>query len=342
MKFTTIIGALLIIFIFTDCQNSKNISLKNNDLNKESLKGKVKSIKTDIYKLIQEKDTFKIGEKINEYYYEKDSYIKFNEAGNYLHSKDFYSNGKVKYEKIYTYDKKGRLIRRKEIDHYGKGSYQNYDIEYNSKDSIIKWTVSNDVFKRIYKIFRDKKNRAIKGEVIQNDTIRYIYKYKYDDNDSIISENVYNTKEKRTIKEVERIFNKEKLKKIEKITEYHHYDTFKYYGEFIYNTNKKIIEEKNSFNGIKNNITYSYYPNGILKTFTINDTFNGSPMTITNRYNKNGDLIEIETLNKNSNEKTIQNYRYKYDNHNNWIEKIGFKDNVPIYIVKRTITYYDN
>lgn len=54
----------------------------------------------------------------------------------------------------------------------------------------------------------------------------------------------------------------------------------------------------------------------------------------TNRYQKNGNVLSVE-------DGVDSYYEYKYDSHNNWIERIGYhgETRMPFEIVERTIEY---
>ena len=339
----TIFGILLIIyFSIFSCSKSKSSSEKKNDASEFGLNGKVKSVKSEIYSLIPEKDTFRIGEKVNGMSEDRNSLMQFNQQGNLTSSMEFLYNGKVSNQAIYTYDEKERLTKRKEIDNYGKGSFLDYEFIYNSQDSVTQTTISDNSFKRIYKIERDEKNRAIKSEATQNDTVVLIYILKYDQNGNVIVENEFRKKDV-PIKIVERTFNKENLKEKEQVVEYNTWDTLSYENRFFYNKNKNLILEKdyieNDSNYTENK--YSYHNNGEIKEHIITPVGSRRFVILTQKFNKNGDRIELSRTPSDNKPKEVWNNRFKYDSNNNWIEKLEFKDNRPLYIVKRTIEYYN-
>jgi hypothetical protein len=54
-----------------------------------------KSVKSELFNLIPEKDTFRIGEKINGISIDRNELLEFNKTGNLILSKEFLANGKV-------------------------------------------------------------------------------------------------------------------------------------------------------------------------------------------------------------------------------------------------------
>jgi hypothetical protein len=341
MKKTLGILTIICISIFS-CSKSTHISDKKNDISKYDFNGKVKSVKSQLYNLIAEKDTFRIGEKINGLSFDRNSLLEFNKLGNLTSSKEFYANGKVSDEIIYTYDEDNRLIKRKEIDNYGKGFFYEYEFQYNSKDSINQWTISNDDFKRTYKIERDENNRPIKSKVIQNDTVFTTYTAKYDSDNNVISENEFKYKDV-PVKLIERSFNNQNLKEKEQVIEYKTWETLNYVNIFFYNNNNNLILEKSNMDSDSTyyEIEYSYHSNGELKEYKTTPKGSSYFVIMAQKYNKNGDLIENSRIPNDDKPKEVWNYIYKYDSKNNWIEKTEFKDNKPLRIVKRNIEYYE-
>ena len=51
--------------------------------------------------------------------------------------------------------------------------------------------------------------------------------------------------------------------------------------------------------------------------------------TSRSRYNEEGELDDKET------------YEYQFDDKENWIQQIVFKDDKPTFIIEREIKYYD-
>ena len=338
-------GILFAICLFSVCCSKSTVNYdRKTDLSNYDFNGKIKSVKSELFNLIIEKDTFRIGEKINSLAFDRNSLLEFNKHGNLTSIKEFLYNGKVINEEIYTYDKNDLLIKRKEIDNYGKGSYLDFEYKYDSEDSITHVIISNDGdrFKRVHKIERDENNRPIKREIIQNDTVQLTYIVEYDKNNNVISESEFKYGNV-PAKLIERSFNNLNLKEKEKVLEYRTWDTMQIENRYLYDKNKKLVLEK--FN-IENDSTYDeiknkYHENGKLKEVTTTIGENEFALIENSIFNEKGDLIQknVKTIDEKTND--IWNYYFKYDSENNWTEKIEFKNSKPLRIVKRKIEYYD-
>ncbi|MDO5972663.1 hypothetical protein [Flavivirga jejuensis] len=330
-----------ICLLLFNCSKSADNSDRKNDLSNYDFNGKIKSVKSELFNLIIEKDTFKIGEKINSLAFDRNSLLEFNELGNLASMKEFLSNGKVINEEIYTYDKNNLLIKRKEIDNYGKGSFLDFEFNYDTKDSLTRILISSDGFKRVLKIERDSNNRPIKRETIQNDTVQLTYIVKYDQNDNLISESQFRYKNV-PVKLIERSFNNRNLKETEKVIEYRTWDTIRIENKYFYDKNNKLSVEK--FN-IENDSTFDetknkYYKKGELKESITEIGDNEFTLIEINLYNENGDLFKKTVKTSDGKTNDVWMSDFKYDLENNWIEKIEFKNDKPLRIVKRTIEYY--
>lgn len=336
-------GILITICISLLCCSKSTVnSERKSDLSNYDFNGKIKSVKSELFNLIVEKDTFRIGEKINSLAFDRNSLLEFNKLGNLTSIKEFLYNGKIIKEDIYTYDKNELLTKRKEIDNYGKGSFLDFKFNYDSKDSITKVIISNDKFKRIHKIERDENNRPIRRDIIQNDTVHMIYSVEYDNNNNVISESEFKYGNV-PVKLIERSFNNQNLKENEKLIEYRTWDTIRIENRYAYDKNHKLITEK--FN-IENDSTFDeikkkYHENGKLKEST--STIGGNEFALIDKtvFNDKGDLIQKTVKTSDGETNDIWSYNYKYDSNNNWTEKIEFKNNKPLRIVKREIEYYE-
>ena len=88
---------ILITFCLSvySCSKSVNSSDRKNHISEYGFKGKVKSVKSELFNLIPENDTFRIGEKINGISIDRNELLEFNKTGNLILSKEFLANGKV-------------------------------------------------------------------------------------------------------------------------------------------------------------------------------------------------------------------------------------------------------
>jgi len=331
---------LIAVFSIVGCSSVQTLTIQEDDRTQMNLAGEVKSVESELYNLIPEKDTFRIGEKINGLSIDRNSLIKFNEKGNITSSKEFLSNGDVSEETIYTYDKTNRLVHRREIDNYGKGSFYDYNFSFNSVDSIIKVVISNPEFERIHQINRDDKNRIIESKIIQNDTVIAIYTRGYDENGNIIEEKEYR-KDNIPVKITSRTFDRRNLKQSEQITEYNKWDTVSYQRKYSYDSDLNLVEETEYQNDTVSVKTVNkYFENGELQE-TRNEPIGSVYAVITTRkFNEKGDLTEHSRKSGDKSNADLWMYKYKYDSIGNWIEKLEFKNGEPLRIVKRSIEYY--
>lgn len=108
-----------------------------------------------------------------------------------------------------------------------------------------------------------------------------------------------------------------------------------------YNENGKIIEWSTKYfnTNSENRQTFAYdSSNHLIK---ITNYLNGNlKNTIILRNNKKGDKIEHKLIDNQNNLSKKFEYEYKYDNANNWIERITIFNEVPETITEREIEYF--
>ena len=330
---------LLFCFSILSCSKTTVSSDAKNDISRFGLNGKVKFVESELFNLIPKNDKFIIGEKINAISFDRNSQMEFDQRGYLTSTKEFLANNDLSFEIKYNYDTIHRLIRRQEIDHYGKGSFYIYEFTYNAQDSIIEGVISNDNFKRIHKMERDNESRIVRKEIIQLDSILGTYIYTYDQNGNMVGENDYR---KRDIPEelIKRTFDDNNLLKKEEFIKYLGNDTLYSQNLFFYNKNGNLIKTKMQVenDSIYTEVTNKYFDNGkIMESHSI-PSGNKNPLIITQKFNENGNGIEYSRKSKDVNE--IWTFKYKYDSKKNWVEKSIFKNNKPLRIVKRKIQYY--
>lgn len=164
-KVVILLGAIL--FICNGCTDNS----KENDLKKENLKGKVKSIHTVWYRGVE-----KFGE------ISKDKHISsfkkiFNDAGYIVEDKSFgYAEDPTR-KNIYIYDDKNRLIEQKR---------ENFDQQFKS------WW--GESFRHVYK-YDEKGNRIEEAlyDIYNQKGIYSVEKYAYDNKGNMIEMNEYNS-----------------------------------------------------------------------------------------------------------------------------------------------------
>ncbi len=333
-------GIILLFYFSTlSCSKPTVSSDVKNDISHFGLNGKVKLVESEVFNLIPKNDTFIIGEKINAVSFDRNSQMEFDQQGYLTSTKEFLANNALSFEIKYKYDTIHRLIKRQEIDHYGKGSFYIYEFTYNAQDSIIEGVISNDDFKRIHKMERDNESRIIRKEIIQSDSILGTYTYTYDQNGNMVGQNDYR---KRDIPEelIKRTFDDNNLLQKEEIIEYLDNDTLSSQNLFFYNKNGNLIKTKMQVENdtIYTEVTNKYFDNGKIRESQSITRGNKNPLSITQKFDENGNETEYSRKSKDVNE--IWTFKYKYDSKKNWIEKSIFKNNKPLRIVKRKIQYF--
>lgn len=104
-------------------------------------------------------------------------------------------------------------------------------------------------------------------------------------------------------------------------------------------SNGRIIREKiTSLNSLGMNVDNKYYyTKNKLDSSRLKMKIRGRTVSDRSYYNKYDDLTKKIT----SRNKKVETYQYKYDSHNNWIEKTVFRDGKALRVFKRTIKYYE-
>ncbi len=333
---------ILISLTIVNCTHSPKNTVKDTDVKWCGLNGPVKYLKTELYKLILENDTFRIGEKINSTGADQNLLMEFNELGNLTSMKEFFYNAEISNETKYIYDDQDRLIKLRKINNNKKDSFTNYVFYYDPHDSITEVIVSSDYSIQKFKTERNKNNFAIKNQLFQNDTLLYTITLEYDKQNNIIAEDEYRNSDTSIIQSTERSFNKQNLVVKERIIEYQPWDTLTYENLYFYDANNKLVLVKEGMDKDSAYIEaiYRYHKNGELKETVVTPKGSSYYTVLREVYNEKGNLINrSRTPNKNRT-KEIWGYKYKYDSNDNWIEKIEYHNGKPVQITKRTIEYY--
>lgn len=97
-----------------------------------------------------------------------------------------------------------------------------------------------------------------------------------------------------------------------------------------------FVKDDTLYEEIKN----TYHSNGKLRESIRTPKGSEYDVMTSHKYNDKGHLIEHFLLPNNKKHKQIWEYEYKYDSKGNWIEKINYKDRIPLQFVKREIEYY--
>ena len=334
---------LIIFSIIASCSNLKTDKTEfKNDLKIRGLKGRIKSIRTEIFEYKKTKDSFKIGDKLNSYSpFDRDELLEFDEKGFLIKRTEFNTNNEITDQTNYQYNSKSQLKKIIEVENYGKGSTYKKDFFYNTNDSLIKYIISNDSFKRVSIIERDSNNRMVKVQDIVDDTIQMSIIYNYDKYDNLIEENKY-LKGNIPVKKITKKY-KNKLVQSEIIKEYKKWgDTLKEKKNYSYDSKNRLLLIKSNYIDNKNytSIQYSYDSNGTLIKQKIELIGNENSTILIQKWDNFSNLIEHSRINKLNEIKETWSYEYKFDNSNNWIKKISFKNQKPLNITLRKVQYW--
>ena len=204
------------------------------------MKGKVKSIETELFNFEIKNDSILIGQGFNSFDFDSYSLKEFDYDGFLIYEKTYESELK------YLYDSSKRLVKLTEKYNNEKSPSVSYEYNYNEQDSLSKIIYKNDDFERKMTFKRDEKNRRIKRSDYVSDTIQMTFKVDYDKSGNIINENTYLEKSKPS-KLISRTYSEQNLLLTENITEFRSYDTLNYKNIYLYNDDSKVIEIKNNF-----------------------------------------------------------------------------------------------
>ena len=323
---------ILLLMILVFCIISCSVK-HNNDLIKLNLNGKIKSIKSTLFEVVENSGQIIKGKEKKIYSDESENnyqYVLFNESGMITESllRTMGARDECEIRSFYKYNKKGLIIEKRED--LGGGIYNNHDecittFIFDDKDLLIEEkTVSNNFEinsistknykydKNGYKI--EEKNTSLiidkkSNKIIQNN--EFVMYFKNDDSGCKIEE--YNTSNKTT---------------------------------FLYDSKKELIEKQqysilnDGKISLNETTTFKYDTKGKLTDQT-NKNSNGKLISWkTYNYNENGfisEVISFDSFRENNNK---DSFKYEYDKNKNWIKKTTFFKDKPETIEEREIVYY--
>ena len=366
---TLIIIAISVILMLTSCNNHK---IKN-DLTKIDLIGKVKSVREISYEAIEKFGEISKGniEREGKEWWNEHEYIKeFNENGYLTKVITFKSDGSFFGGDSWKYDKFNNMIESNILSDDGSvfskriWKYNNYanktEMNVYNSDGELEY---NDVWKydhenNLIEYYRDKVDEGLEMKTIytydkfgnkigqktsgNSGNLQYTKKWNYNANGNAVEEIVDNEGG---------------------------YDDYKYfmkydkYGNQIEqfkqkNNGEKKLNFKKEFNSdsyIINKTTFN--SDGSRKSMK---TWNRNKMNITIEYinykskrglfyralktiyDNNGNKKERIKYNPNGSVNIKQTYSYEFDKQGNWVKRIDYKNNKPIYLLEREIDYYNN
>jgi len=273
--------------------SSSSVNKQKSDLDKENLKGNVKSLRQVSFYAVEKFGAITKGKRGGESLIESnDFHNKYNEKG-FLIERNSYLDGTLYLIEIYTYDDNDNNIE------------------------VFQSTSEGENGKVIYN-YDDKGNLIEENSYYPDDSLKASYKYtnKYDNNDNLIEQNTYLSNGSLSWREI-----------------------------YTYDKNGKLIENnKYQSNGsFDNKDTFKYDNNGYL--IEITRYLPDSSLYYKDRYiyDEKGNPIERNYDRPSDGKFTTSfkdTYQYDYDEKNNWIKKVHFKDKIPKHIIEREIKYY--
>jgi hypothetical protein len=283
-----------------------------------NLNGKIKSISSDSYLANQASNGLEKVKKGWEDSFERDELIEFNENGKV--NKVTYRGINSKVERIDKNEYSGdRLI--KSFTKYQKVKHS-YD-EAGRRESTKGFDRTPNV---ITSLNIDE----------TTDKVKFTVRYKYRDDNKLKQKTEYDSKGRITDITQYTYNSIGLLTKEESVS-----GDYKDWYVYQYDDSGKIINKKwfDSDEGLLENETNVFVDNQLDSSIWENYSEGELEGKITYKY-ENGNETEIVEFDIIDNTKTVWTYKYKYDSHNNWIEKEAHTYKNEYYITYREIEYY--
>lgn len=328
--FTKLFLAVLVIFA-AGCSAEKE---KENSLVSYKLNGKVKTLKTVVHKAIDTVGIIVKGElsapdnqyPVNIISFNEDGYIveykvsgslnSFEQRLEYKYNEDFNRTG------LAFYNSKNEVTRKYDITYNGKNPVESY--YYDDKGKI--------TGKETY-VYDDNGNELSSSSYDADGTFRYKFERKYDKNNNEIEWlgiNPNGRKETRQVWE----YNDKGLKTVKYF--YERYDSLINKETFKYDEKGNLVEH-NAFTPEGGQGFFSNDHAFDKNNYVLGDTILSR---IVNKYDENNNLIERYFYDNKGKVYLTYEYKYKYDEAKNWIQKIEYIDKKPVWIEEREIEYY--
>lgn len=297
-------------FIFITCSLAFTGEKIKNDLEKENLKGMVKTIRENNYNLHDN---------------ETDSSWLDGDT------RDYNKKGNITDDEIFSMDSSfsGDSSIIKAFDLLKKRFFK-----YDSKNKLMGWddsdfhnylykTILNDFHKNILNY--DKKGNVVEdgdydytnnpdGILIEKET------FNYDDKGNLSETKWYDSNDSMVSKETDTYDDKGNIIESDKYLYSHGNHSIPYSSTCLYDKKGNKIDEK-------------YNPLCVMYDRQIGEA--------KYLYDAQGNVIHQLYYNaKDYSFSFDRTYTYTYDKYGNWLTKIKFKNNIPIYLEKREITYY--
>lgn len=273
--------SMIMLILATSCDNQ----VKENDLKKENLSGRVKSVKEAHYGADE-----KFGEVIKkekhkqvDFYFNEDGFFLENMSKSYLTEISSFDNTT---RETFKYNKEGKIIRKSFFSDFFSESETLTSYKYDDRGNLI-----------------EEKANKVTGELLSRDT------YTYDDRNNKIEEKIMNSKEKVLWK---RVFKYDsKGNNIEK-TEYNSDGELDSKNIYKYDDRNNLIEESeyNSDGNLENKNVFKFDIKGnLIEEFTYDSEGMQENKAILKYDEKNNNVEEKKYYSDNS-LKMLGDYKY--------------------------------
>lgn len=305
-----------------------------------NLFGKVKTLEVQGYKVVNKFGNISEGEMLKKYC------IKINNKGERIENSNFSSDGKLEKKYLSKYNSQGKEIELIVVDKYNN-TISKQEFRYNDTN-MVEHNKYNSAGNLEYKIIYecDKSGNKIEESIFKSGNW-YKSTYKYNGKGELIYENKFNVL----------IFDNGYFNRNESFYKYDNKNR-KYEEYYNYNKDGILVEkEEKIYDNIGNVIERkSYYPNGMLNSKRVykydsehnlilekSFNFDGSPYSLAKyQYDDWGNLLSKEVhvdIGRNEWSNLIE-YKYEYDNFNNWVKSTFLNNKIPEEITIRKIIYY--
>ena len=287
----------------------------------------------------------------------------YNENGDILKNTWFVKKDEFYESTTYKYDKKNRVIRKIDSTNNYVSIKNHYyeDFDEFTNENIISLSFDSDYFNHTIKQYKD--NKVIRVKLIDEFGNITEYINNYNQNGKLKSITIKNPETWRKNEEGDwsygvhdsipnvfksRINEYDEKNRILKSFEYNYSIKNNYKAPILlhqvlynYENNKTTVKEIYESGMISSN-TYIYdNQNRIIKYFCCSDTISDSNLIREYSY-KNGKIVSGKLITKDNGKIEIQkiDFKYKYDDKNNWIEIIKLVDGKERFKRIREIEYY--
>lgn len=304
-----------------------------------NLFGKVKTLEVQRYKVVNKFGNISEGEMLENYY------IKINNKGERIEYRTFSSDGKLEKKYLSKYNSQGKKIELIGLDK-NNNTISKQEFKYNDTNMVEQNkynSVGNLEYKIIYKY--DKSGNKIEKSIFRSGNW-YKSTYKYNGKGELIYKNEFDV-----------LINKKGY--FERHESFYKYDNKnRKYEEYYYYTKDGMLleRERKIYDNMGNLIEEkSYWPNKMLNkrvykynsehNLILEKTFNpdGSTYGLEKyQYDDWGNLLSREIhVPWNGHEwSNLIEYKYEYDNFNNWVKRTFLNNKIPKEITIRKISYY--